>query len=421
MKTKLAQFFNSPKQVSIVGIILALVLGAYGYTRIHRSPVYEYVTATSGTISEPTQSASLQDLTLGFVSGGRIASVSVKAGDTVKKGQILASLDAGNTSGAIAQAKAAYALAEANYQKILNGATSPTIDIAKAALHTALVNQTEVIKQQTTLVENARRTLLNSALSVQTDSDSAVLAPTISGAYTQTAEGTISLTVYPTSNGGYITFSGLVSGTTTISTTTPAAVGNTGLFILFQGPLSQYAQGANWHIDIPNKKASNYVSNYNAYQQALQTKDQALANADAAVTQAQANLTATVSAARPEDIAAAKAQMDNAAGALQIAQAAYANTIIVAPNDGTITAVTIAPGQITTANGSAIELRAVVTEKTVAVLVPTSAVLSRNGSSYVLKKEESRVVEQIVTTGISDDTNTEITSGLIAGDQIVIR
>jgi multidrug resistance efflux pump len=62
-----------------------------------------------------------------------------------------------------------------------------------------------------------------------------------------------------------------------------------------------------------------------------------------------------VSAARPEDVAVAQAQMDNAKGAVQIAQANLKNTIITAPADGTILSVAITPGQIAIPNAPAIE------------------------------------------------------------------
>jgi len=71
--------------------------------------------------------------------------------------------------------------------------------------------------------------------------------------------------------------------------------------------------------------------------------------------QANASLSALVAVARPEDIATAKAQIENASGVLQIADAAYKNTIVIAPSDGIITAVYISEGQIATQSAPAIE------------------------------------------------------------------
>ena len=101
------------------------------------------------------------------------------------------------------------------------------------------------------------------------------------------------------------------------------------------------------------------MANYNAYQVAQGTKNQAIANAQATLDQANTSLTALVAAARPEDVATAQAQMDNASGAVQIAQAAFQNTIITAPSDGTVVSVAIAPGQIATPNSPAIEFTSI--------------------------------------------------------------
>jgi multidrug efflux pump subunit AcrA (membrane-fusion protein) len=421
MKKSLTAFFNKPYAVAVVSVIIAAVVGIFGYSQIHKAPVYAYATANAGVINQVGAGASQSesDLTLGFVTGGRIGSVNVKEGDTVKKGEILASLDAQNIRGSLTQAQAAYAAAEANYQKIINGATGSAIDVAKAALNTAQVNLDQATATQATLVTNAHRTLLNSTFSAQPTTDSNTLTPpTISGTYTGDQEGTITITAHSSGNTGYVTFTGLVSGTANMSSTTPQQVGTTGLSILF--PTNQtYNSDSSWTVAVPNTLAANYLSNSNAYQQALQTQSQVLAQDQAAVDQAQATLTALVTTARPEDVAAAKAQVDNAEGAVEIAQGAYSNTIITAPGNGTVTAVSITPGQIAMANAAAIELYGASTQKTVAIMIPNNAVVSRNGQNFVEKKTTSGIVETAVTLGAADDTNVEVLTGLSAGDMVV--
>ena len=326
---------HHPKRVIIISLILALAIGIFGYAEINKTPATTVVPVTN----TDTDIASAQNLTLGFLVGGRIASVSVKAGDMVTKGETLATLDAGNAEGALSQAKAAYAIAQANYQKIINGATGSAIDVAKAAVNAAQVNLDGVTKQQKLLVANA-------------DTNTSITPPSITGTYTEGTEGTLTFTVNQTGNTGYITFSGLASGTADASTTVPEPIGNTGLYIEFSS-IAPYA-GTTWNINIPNTNAANYLANYNAYQSALQTQSQAVANAQSALDQANASLSALVSAARPEDVATAQAQVSNAEGAVQIAEAALQNTIITAPADGTVVSVTIAPGQIAMPNAPAI-------------------------------------------------------------------
>jgi multidrug efflux pump subunit AcrA (membrane-fusion protein) len=346
---------HHPKRVIIISLIIALLIGVFGYLKINKKIPSPVVGDNSGTnINGNGSSSASSNLTLGFLAGGRIKSVSVKAGDKVLKGQVLATLDAENTQGVLTQAEAAHKTAQANYQKIINGATGTAIDVAKAAVNTAQVNLDGINKQQNILVANAHTNLLNSTLSANLlNSDNSIAPPSITGTYTKDNEGSIIFTVSQAGSGGYVTFSGIENGTTPISTTAPQALGDTGLYIEFPSIIPYV--GTTWEINIPNNTAPNYLANYNAYQSALEAKNQAISNAQAILDQANASLTALEAAARPEDVAVAQAQMDNAAGAVQIAQAAYENTIIVAPSDGTVISVAIAPGQIAVPNAGVIE------------------------------------------------------------------
>ena len=111
-----------------------------------------------------------------------------------------------------------------------------------------------------------------------------------------------------------------------------------------------------WTVSIPNTQSPAYLSNYNAYQSALENQSQAVAGAQAAIDTAQAALDQKLAGARSEDLDIAKAQVESTQGALQIAQGAYDNTLITAPADGTITNVTITAGQVALPNTPAIEL-----------------------------------------------------------------
>ncbi|MBI3888866.1 biotin/lipoyl-binding protein [Candidatus Nomurabacteria bacterium] len=347
---------HHPKRVIIISLVVALSVGIFGYVKINKkvaSPVIENDITSAGNMPASNH------LTLGFLAAGRIKSVSVKAGDKVVKGQVLAALDAENAQGALLQAKAAYQTAESNYQKIINGATGPSIDVAKAAVHTAQVNFDGVTKQQNILVANAYSNLLNSSLIAKSSISNSLVPPTLSGVYGKDTQGTIKITFGlggGASESKDFVVSGVLNGIGTANTNTPEPVLDTGIFIQLPkfANIESYSSTI-WSIDVPNTTAPNYLANYNAYQTALQTKTQMIANAQAVLDQANASLSALVAAARPEDVAAAQAQVNNAQGAVQIAQAAVQNTIITAPADGTVTSVAITPGQIATPNAPAIE------------------------------------------------------------------
>jgi len=338
MKQHIISLPHHPKRVIIISLIVAIAIGTFGYLQINKKIAPPNIKDNSN-ISAVDNSSAGNNLTLGFLVGGRIKSVSVKAGDMVKKGQILAELDAGNVKGALVQAQAAY-------EKIINGATSPTIDITKATVNTAKVNLEQITSQQNLLVKNAYANLLNSTPeAVPTDNTQTYGAPIISGNYTLGKEGTINLHFYNSSGGISFTASGLTTGTSMSNSLTAQPIGNSGLYLK---AVSANLDTPDWIIQIPNPKAANYLTNYNAYQLALQTKNQAIAMAQATLDQANASLASLIATPRLEDVATAK-------GALEIAQAALDNTIITAPSDGTVVSVAITEGQIATPNAPAIK------------------------------------------------------------------
>jgi multidrug efflux pump subunit AcrA (membrane-fusion protein) len=54
------------------------------------------------------------------------------------------------------------------------------------------------------------------------------------------------------------------------------------------------------------------------------------------------------------------------------------------------------------------------------ITVPSAAIQTANGASYVRVLKNGQVTSVPVTTGISDDTNTQITSGISAGETVVV-
>lgn len=347
MKQFLKDFIHRPHHVAIVSTIVAIAIGGYGYFVFNE----EGANAVPAPAEKSTGPAAPR-LTLGFLAGGRIKAVNVKPGDAATKGEILAELDSGSALGGLTQAKAGYAAAKAALEKLMNSGSSPAVNVAKAAVNAAKSNFDAGEKAQNVLVDNAYRNLLNStaaAFPIGEAIDSS--SPTVSGAYTLGKEGTIRITVYGTNAGARYSASGLVDSDGWVSATTPEPIGASGLYIQFP---SSGNSVADWVINIPNTRAANYLANYNAYHSALETRSQTIVLLQASLDSANASLE-SVAAARPEDIAAAKAQIDAALGAVQTAQAAYDATIIRAPSDGKVGAISIQVGQIAAANAPAIE------------------------------------------------------------------
>jgi HlyD family secretion protein len=337
---------NKPHLTVPVIAIVGIALGVYAYIHFSALPVYQATDSVQGV-------AYGQDISLAFPKSGRVNSVQVKVGDVVHAGDTLASLDATDAQGVVKQAEGALAVAEANYQKMLNGATGVDIDVVKSAVQTAKTNLQNITTQQAAAVRSAYSNLLNSTVEAVSNSVvSNASNPTISGSYSMQKEGSININAYYTGDGGHFVVSGLVTSTGNITTSNPQPIGDSGLYIVW--PANKDTSTTEWTINIPNKKASNYISNLNAYQLARETQQQQVGAAQAALDQSNANLAQKVATARPEDVAQAQAQIESAKGALDIARGAYRNNFIYAPVDGTITTVNIQPGEIAAINQKAV-------------------------------------------------------------------
>lgn len=333
MKTSITQLIHKPKIIIPVGVGIALIVGAFLYNVVGRAPVVTLVTDASTASSSVSSTGSY---TLSFLKTGRLGTLQVKTGEVVRQGQVLATLDAGDSLGALNQAKGALELAKAQF----------------ASLNVQYAN-TKVT--QDTLVNNAYRTLLSSGLTAvahNRDSDSLETvdsdqAPQVTGTYTCGKEGSYSILPYAsgTASGYSFTYHGLETGSGEITNYTSQALGTCGLSIQF--PAGYHLGYVTWVITIPNTNSAVYIANKNAYDSAVATRDQVLK-------QLEESLGTHGSAAT----SAAQAAIDTAQGAYEIAQANYNNTIITAPIDGTVSFIDdhLKIGQSVAANSAVITI-----------------------------------------------------------------
>ncbi len=298
------------------------------------------------TVLATGQVVSETDLDLSFKTSGIVEKVLVKEGEAVKAGQVLATLSQRDQLASLTTARGALAQAQANYNKVLAGASSEDITAMQVALENAKVSLINTKKQQDTVVSNAYSALLNTpfqALASTANVGSAVV--TISGTYVGSEQGIYKITIYNTGAEQKFQMSGLENSDGPVKTI-PVPLGNKGLYIQFSG--NTY-NGDVWTINIPNTLSSTYVTNYNIYQSALKAKDLAISTAESVVLSAQANLDLKKALARPADVQSAEASILSAQGQVQSAVASLENQIIRAPSKGIVTAVEIKLGELATA------------------------------------------------------------------------
>lgn len=378
-------FFTKKK--IIWGIIILLVLG-FIITRIRggktntdniltdtvkRQNIKQTVLATGQVVSET-------DLQLSFKASGIVDKVYVKEGQKAKAGQVLAVLQQLDQQASLTQAQGSLAQAQANYQKVLAGSSNEDIAVAQAAVDAAKSSLDNTKQQQAVLVKNAYTTLLNSSLiAIAKTTNQSTITPTITGTYTGSDQGQYVINIYNTGVGARFTVTGLESADGDVKTT-PQPLGSKGLFISFSS-LNVYNNDS-WTITIPNTQSTSYVTNYNAYQAALQTQKTSVDAAQASLNQAQATLALKKAQARPADVQAAEAQILTAKGQVEAAQANLENTIVRAPADGTITSVDIKAGEqanpskevIVLQDVSSLHIEANVSEANIASVQPNQTV-----------------------------------------------
>ena len=326
----LIKLLEKPKIIIPAALVVAVIIGVISFRFIGQNPAVAL--SNNPNIATSMIGSTDNSTNLAFYKAGRLGAISVNVGSLVKKGDVLASLDAGDALGAVNQAKGALELAKAQY-------ASMDVQYANAK------------NSQDVLVNNAYRTLLsNNLIAVSKDNSINVdngQTPQISGTYTCGKEGSYEIDQYASGvpSGHSFTLSGLEDGIGNVVYSTPQPLGSCGLFIQFP---AGYSYGfVQWIIDIPNTRSSSYVANKNAYDLAVATRDQVLKQFEANLGE-NGSFNANI----------AQAAVDSAQGAYEVALAAYRNNLIIAPIDGVVTFVdsNLKIGQSVSANKTVITI-----------------------------------------------------------------
>ncbi len=153
------------KRILVIIAIVALILIIYQVFLRKEEQEFEFVEVMRGNISqEVIETGRVQKgnkINLLFKNSGRIENIFVAVGETVKKNDILAKLETQDLKIQLQEAKAALSLAEAQFNKLLAGASEEEIRIA----------QTKIDNNQISLgvAEQALENTHNDALNVLDD------------------------------------------------------------------------------------------------------------------------------------------------------------------------------------------------------------------------------------------------------------
>ncbi|MFH1457523.1 MAG: efflux RND transporter periplasmic adaptor subunit [Patescibacteria group bacterium] len=139
--------------IIIIVVLVILIVGSIILVAKNSKKI-EYVTASveKTTLKQSVDATgkieSAEKIDLNFKTAGRIAQIFVKIGDIVESGHILATLEAGALQSRVSDAIAQVSQAEADYAKILAGASSGDIKISE---NTTAQRQQDLISAQNNL------------------------------------------------------------------------------------------------------------------------------------------------------------------------------------------------------------------------------------------------------------------------------
>jgi len=281
------------------------------------------------TVLSTGQVVSLTDLSLSFQSSGVVRSVSVKEGDKVYKGQILSSLDQSSALANLTQA-------QANYNKLVNGATTNDIQSLQDAVNSAKVNLSNAYNGALSVLNNGYTAIFNADATAKTIKDTYFTSADSSWVLVHENKSNISdKLVIAQSNINQANNSGVTDSIISNFSNSLASVLTSLQVIRNQTDTDDYISRVSTAdkatLDAQKTAVSSALSSVNSLQSSVASYSVALQTAEH-------NLFAKQSAPRSEDITLAQGQVDSARAVLN-------NMIIVAPSAGTITKVDIRVGE----------------------------------------------------------------------------
>lgn len=355
-------------------------------------------TQLTGTVQQGTVSSSItatgtidavKDVNASFATSGTIKSVRVSLGDTVKKGAVLGTLATADLKTAVSQAQTALSRA---YQNLADAQTSYT-DAQTASTSTS--NSTSGGNNNgTSSVSSARQ-------QVDSDEDAVVAATT---ALTTANDNLASATLKSPATGLVIAVNGSVGSDVSAGSTSSTSGAGTGS--------AASATGTGGAASSSSSTSSSSSSSSSAFVTIADvsrfTVTAAIAEADIADVKIGQKSTITFPALANATSAAtvtAIAPTSTASNSV----VTYATTITLTDPPANLRLGQTADVTITTKSSAAN-----------ALYVPAAAITTANGTSTVKVVKNGKTTSVTVKLGVVGDAGTEITSGLTAGETIVI-
>jgi len=348
---KIPKFLRRKRNIWIIAVIIILVIGGYFiFGRRNNTSSIQTGFATKQNLQETVLSTgqviSETDINLSFQGSGVVDKISVKEGDKVEQGQILASLDESGALATLTSAKGALAQAQANYEKLLAGATPQNIKTVQDSINSSKQNLTNAYNGAVNTLNNAYTVIYNASTFVKTLQDKYFLVQNTQGIQVTNAKNDINSNMQTVQDDLNMVEASMAPEDID-NAVAQAVLSLNDVYDDINVIRAQCDQETYYYIVTAADKTSldtqkTYINTALTGVTALQ---QNIASLKLALQTAEDQLNVTTAPPTRADIDLAKAQILSAQGQVDSAQTVLNNLIITAPEPGTITQVDIKVGE----------------------------------------------------------------------------
>ena len=342
------------KNLIIAGIVIAVIAIATGsyFFFSKTAPLVSSVEAKNGDITEKINLTghvkASQGVDLAFVVSGKIVANYVKAGDKIYAGQTLAVLNQSSARATLTSAQGSLAQAQANRDKLLNGATQNDIQSLQDAVTSAKVNLNNAYNGASATLNNSYTAIYNAYTTVTTLTNNYFSTADQEGIKVQENRNNINDNL--TKAKSSVDQANGTDGTDLAITNLANYLNST--FNSLQIIRDQCDQGIYYFTISATDKASIDAQKtaVSAAMSNISTLQNSIASFKASLLTAENNLSTKQAKPRQEDIDLVNAQVLSAQGQVDSAQAVLNNTVLSAPFSGQVDKDNVVVGSIASPN-----------------------------------------------------------------------
>lgn len=344
-------------QLLALGLVILLAAGCQDTTPPTPTPPSSVpdVSTGAGVIESERMTAlgtilPVQRVKLGFSASGPVRVVEVEVGTQVKAGDVLAELDTAELEMAVQEAEDELALNQALLGQARAGAREQDLTIARAAYERALAQHEQLLAgarpEEMAMAQADYQAALARYQGVRSGAEEEELIAAAASVEKAAVDLKRAQAAYDA-----------VAALSDVGAS-PQAAALQEATIDYQAAVAEYKRLKNLPTQADLGEAQAQVDHAEAQLRLVQsgpTQQEVAASAND-VTIARAQLELKEAGARPEDVAVAEAQVGQARTALERAQLALSRAQLLAPFDGTVSAVYLSPGEWGAPGVPAVEL-----------------------------------------------------------------